>query len=244
MAIFLAVCAGLGLSAACGLRVFLPLFMAAIAVRAEFLDVGPHFAWLGSNASIVLFGTATVVEVVGFLVPWVDHVLDLLAAPLAAAAGAVLMTSQLGTLTVAGAEGSEPLLHPAIAWSLGIIAGATTASGVEAASIAGRLSSSVLTIGWLNPIYGMIETVFSFAMTLMALIVPILAGILVLLFLPLLLVAVWRILVWRRKQRQAHDEKLRQARERIAYAMSHHSERMGTDRAGGAAPHGGPGSPA
>jgi len=244
MSIFLALCAGLGLSAACGLRVFLPLFMAAVAVRAEFVDVGPQFHWLGSNASIVLFGTATVVEVVGFLVPWVDHVLDLLAAPLAAVAGALLMTSQLCTLTVAGGEGAEPLLHPAFAWSLGIIAGATTASGVEAASIAGRVSSSVLTIGWLNPIYGMIETVFAFAMTLMALIVPIVAGILVLLFLPILLLAVWRILAWRRKQRQAHEEKLKLARERIAYAMSHHSERMGTDRAGGSAPHGGPGAPA
>ena len=244
MAIFLAVCAGLGLSAACGLRVFLPLFVAAIAVRAEFLDVGPQFEWLGTNAAIVIFGTATVIEVVGFLVPWVDHVLDLLAAPLAAIAGAVLMCSQLGTLTVAGGEGAEPLLHPAFAWSLGIIAGATTASGVEAASIAGRVSSSVLTIGWLNPIYGMIETVLAFAMSLLALIVPIIAGIIVLLFLPLLLVAVWRILVWRRRQRQAHEEKLRRARERIAYAMSHHSERMGADRAGGSTPHGGPGTPA
>lgn len=244
MAIFLAVCAGLGLSAACGLRVFLPLFVAAIAARAEFLHVGPQFDWLGTNAAIVIFGTATVVEVVGFLVPWVDHVLDLLAAPLSAVAGAVLMTSQLGVLTVPGAEGADPLLHPAFAWTLGIIAGATTASGVEAASIAGRVSSSVLTIGWLNPIYGMIETVLAFGMSLLALIVPVVAGILVLLFLPLLLVAVWRILVWRRKQRQAHEEKLRQARERIAYAMSHHSERMGADRPGGAAPHGGPGSPA
>ena len=251
MAIFQALCAGLGLSAACGLRVFLPLFVAAIATRAGALLVGPEFTWLGSNAAIVLFGTATVVEIVGFLVPWVDHVLDLLAAPLAAVAGAILMTSQLVSLAPAG-EGAEamPLLHPAVAWSLGIIVGASAASGVEAASIAGRLSSSVLTIGWLNPIYGMFETGLALVFSLITIWLPLLAGIVVLMFLPLLLLAVWRILAWRSKQRRAHEEKLRQARERIAQAMSHHSDRMAdrlaTDRVGGASaghsPDGSPGA--
>jgi len=239
MATFMALCAGLGLAAACGLRVFLPLFVAAIAVRAGFLDVGDQFEWMGSNSSIVLFGTATVVEVAGFMIPWVDHVLDLVAAPLSAIAGAVLMTSQLLNMQVAGPTGAEgatePLLHPAVAWSLGIIVGATTASGVEAASIAGRLSSSVLTIGWLNPIYGMVETAMSLFVTLLSLLVPIIAGVLVMLLLPALLIAVWRILAWRSRQRKMHEEKLRKARERIAYAMSHHMERTG------AVPHGGPG---
>jgi hypothetical protein len=183
MTIFLALCAGLGLSAACGLRVFLPLFVAAVAVRAGGLSVGTQFDWLGSNASIVVFGTATAVEIVGFMIPWVDHVLDLLAAPLAAVAGSVLMCSQLLTLSVTSVDGStvEPLLNPAVSWSLGIIVGAATASGVEAASIAGRLSSSVLTIGWLNPIYGMIETALSFIVTLGAIWIPIIVGGLVLL---------------------------------------------------------------
>jgi hypothetical protein len=228
MTTFLAVCAGLGLAAACGLRVFLPLFIVAIGVKAEMISVGSSFEWLGSSAALVLLGTATVVEVVGFMVPWVDHVLDLIAAPMAAAAGAVLMTSQLVAGTVTGADGVvEPLIPPAVAWSLGIIVGATTASGVEAASIAGRVSSSVLTIGWLNPIYGLVETVLSFTLTILTLVVPVLAGLLVLMFLPVLLVAVWRVLAWRRKQRLAHEEKLRVARERIALAMSHHAARAG-----------------
>lgn len=246
MAIFQALCAGLGLSAACGLRVFLPLFVAAVATRAGFLSVGPQFEWLGSTPAVVLFGTATVVEVVGFLVPWVDHALDLLAAPLAAVAGALLMTSQM-VMLVPGADGAAatPLIHPAVAWSLGIIVGATAASGVEAASIAGRLSSSVLTIGWLNPIYGMVETGLALLVTIVTIWLPILAGMVVLLLLPILLLAVWRILAWRSKQRRAHEEKLRHARERIAQAMSHHAERMAAGHVGpsaaGHAPEAGPG---
>jgi len=235
MQIFMALCAGLGLSAACGLRVFLPLFVASIAVRADMLMVGPSFEWLGATPAIVLFGTATVVEIVGFLVPWVDHALDLLAAPLAAIAGAVLMTSQLDIMIpgdVSSALQATPLLHPAVAWSLGIIVGAMTASGVEAASIAGRVSSSVLTIGWLNPIYGMAETVLAMIVTLLAVWVPILAGGMVLLLLPIVLFAVWRILAWRSKQRRAHEQKLQQARERIASSISHHADRMGAAAGG------------
>jgi hypothetical protein len=230
MAVFIAVCAGLGLAAACGLRVFLPLFVASIGVKMGLLSVGGPFGWLGSNAAVVLFGTATVVEVVGFMVPWVDHVLDLLAAPLAAVAGAVLMTSQLlvGSEVIGpdGVAAQSELLPPAVAWSLGIIAGSVAASGVEAASIAGRLSSSVLTIGWLNPIYGMVETVLAFVITVITLLVPVITGVLVMLFLPILLIAVWRIMAWRSKQRRAHEEKLKLARERIALAMSQHASRM------------------
>ena len=59
----MAVCAGLGLAAACGLRVFLPLFIASIGIKMGLLSVGGPFEWLGSNAAVVLFGTATVVEV-------------------------------------------------------------------------------------------------------------------------------------------------------------------------------------
>jgi hypothetical protein len=106
---------------------------------------------------------------------------------------------------------------------------------VEAASIAGRLSSSVLTIGWLNPIYGMIETALAFIVTLGAIWIPIIVGGIVLLMLPVVLFAIWRIFAWRSKQRRAHEEKLRHARERIAYSISHHNERIA------GAPHDGPG---
>lgn len=238
MEIFTALCAGLGMAAACGLRVFLPLFVAAIAVRMGGVQVGPSFQWMGSNASIALFGIAAVVEIVGFLIPWVDHALDLLAVPLAAVAGAIMMTGQLQVAGPVLDGAAAPLLHPGLAWSLGIVVGAGAASGVEAASIAGRLSSSVLTIGWLNPIYGMVETALALVVTLAAVWVPVLVGGTVMLLVPVLLFALWRILAWRRQQRRAHEEKLRVARERIAYAMSHHAARM-NERAG-AATAGGP----
>jgi len=46
------------------------------------------------------------------------------------------------------------------------------------------------------------------------------------------LFAVWRILAWRRKHRKAHEQKLQQARERIATSISHHADRMGAASGG------------
>jgi hypothetical protein len=215
--IVLAACTGLGLAAACGLRVFLPLFIVSIASRAGWVDPPHGFVWIGETPALVVFGVASVVEVCGFMFPWVDHALDVVAVPLSAAAGALLMCMQL--LTVAG--GDDPLIHPAVAWSCGIIVGVATASGVEAASIAGRLSSSVLTIGWLNPIYAALESALSVLLVIIAIMVPILAGLLILAMLPLVALAVWRIVAWRRKVRRAQSMKMELARQRIATAMAH-----------------------
>jgi sensor domain CHASE-containing protein len=74
--------------------------------------------------------------------------------------------------------------------------------------------------------------VLAMIVTLLAVWVPVLAGGMVLLLLPIVLFAVWRILAWRRKQRRAHEQKLQQARERIASSISHHADRMGAAAGG------------
>ena len=124
----------------------------------------------------------------------------------------------------------QPLMHPAIAWSVGIAAGVLVASGVEAASIFGRLTSSVLTIGWLNPIYGLAESVLATGVAVLTLLVPELVGIVVILFVPMILLAAWRFWVWRRRQQRMREDKMRQVRERIANASRAHEHRTARDR--------------
>jgi hypothetical protein len=241
MLVFKAVCAGLGLAAACGLRVFLPLFAVSVAMKWGFMSgsspyvASPAFEWMGSNAAVAIFCIAAIIESFGYLFRWVDLILDLLAAPLAAFAGALLMTSQLTALVDASASGDaartlQPLMHPAIAWSVGIAAGVLVASGVEAASIFGRLTSSVLTIGWLNPIYGLAESVLATGVAVLTLLVPELVGIVVILFVPMILLAAWRFWVWRRRQQRMREDKMRQVRERIANASRAHEHRTARDR--------------
>ena len=50
---------GIGLGAACGFRIFVPLLVAAIAIRGGFLTVTPEFAWLGGTAALVTLSVAT-----------------------------------------------------------------------------------------------------------------------------------------------------------------------------------------
>ena len=83
MELLLSICLGLGLSAACGFRVFVPMLVMSIAANAGHLHLLPAFAWIGSPAAIVAFGVATAIEVGGYYIPWVDHLLDTAATPAA-----------------------------------------------------------------------------------------------------------------------------------------------------------------
>jgi hypothetical protein len=72
----LALCIGVGLAAACGFRIFVPLLAMAVAARADWLSLGEGFAWIGSTPAIAAFAIATLVEILGYCIPWVDNALD------------------------------------------------------------------------------------------------------------------------------------------------------------------------
>ena len=78
---------GIGLSAACGFRVFVPLLIMSIAARSGFLHLSPGFEWIGTDAAMIAFGIATLLEIGGYFIPWVDNLLDTIATPAAVLAG-------------------------------------------------------------------------------------------------------------------------------------------------------------
>ncbi|MDE2713763.1 MAG: DUF4126 domain-containing protein, partial [Verrucomicrobiota bacterium] len=61
--IILSVMAGVGLSAACGFRIFIPPLIIAIAAKAGHVSLGTEFAWMSSDVALVAFGLAAVLEV-------------------------------------------------------------------------------------------------------------------------------------------------------------------------------------
>jgi hypothetical protein len=134
------VIAGIGLAAACGFRVFVPLFVAAVAVRADLLEVSDGFGWIGSVPALVSFGAATLLEVGGYYVPGVDHFLDAIATPAAVVAGTLL-----GAAFIADFD-------PWLRWSLALIAGGGLAGLVQATTVAARFSSAAATAGLANPV--------------------------------------------------------------------------------------------
>ena len=68
-------------------------------------------------------------------------------------------------------------MHPMLQWSTAIIAGGGAAAVVQSATVLARATSTVTTAGFGNFIVATFELVMSFVMAILAVLVPILAGI-------------------------------------------------------------------
>ena len=166
---------GVGLSAACGFRVFVPLLIAGLAERFGGLAVVHGFSWIGSTPALIAFGVATGIEVVGYYVPWLDNLLDGLAAPTAVAAGILLTAS---TLVETG---------PFLRWTLAVLAGGGTAAVFQGLTTVARQVSSISTGGLGNPVLATFEGGGSALLAVLAVTLPILALVLVVVLLFLVL---------------------------------------------------------
>jgi hypothetical protein len=167
MDILLAIFMGIALSAACGFRVFVPLFVAAIGVRTGDIQVIESFAWIGSDAALVLLGVATTAEVLGYYVPWVDNALDTIATPAAIVAGTLVTASFIVDM------------NPMFRWSIALIAGGGVAGTIQMATVGVRALSTAATGGLGNPIVSTVETATSTVLAILAIVVPILAIVLI-----------------------------------------------------------------
>lgn len=181
MELMIALLVGIGLAAAAGLRIFLPLFGLALGSWLNYIPVQGDMAWLATPAAVVALGAATILEIGGYYFPLVDHLLDTIAAPGAIIAG-TLMTASL----ITGID--QPMLQ----WSLALIAGGGTAGIVQAGSMLARATSTATTGGLGNPVVATGEWLGSLALTLMAILAPIL------IVLALAGLAIW---AWRRRIR-------------------------------------------
>lgn len=162
--LFLGLCVGISLSAACGFRVFTPLLVVSIAVHFFGATVNPNFQWIGSWLALVILGTATFVEILSYYIPWVDNVLDAINTPLALAAGAVVMSGML------------PDLHPGLRWSIALIVGTGAAGITQAATAIIRGTSTATTGGVGNSMISSSENVGAASLAVMAFVVPIVAS--------------------------------------------------------------------
>lgn len=153
---------GIGLSAACGFRIFVPLLAASIAARSGHVTLSSQFQWLGSDAALIAFGAATLIEIGAYYIPWVDNLLDTVASPMAVAAGTIL--------TASFALDLDPFLR----WTLAIIAGGGTAGLVQSLTVSTRALSSAGSLGLANPLVATAELGGSILTSVLALVLPVL----------------------------------------------------------------------
>jgi hypothetical protein len=178
---------GLALSTAAGLRVFIPLLVTSLASRSGYLALTPSMSWIASDAALVAFVTAAIMEVGAYYVPWLDNVADAIATPAAITAGIIEMAAV------------TPDLPPLLRWTVAVIAGGGVAGFAQLATTLLRFKSSTLTAGTGNPIVATAELVGSLAIAVLALLAPLVAAV----FVMILLVVVARRVIRRRRRRRA-----------------------------------------
>lgn len=161
-----AIALGIGLSASCGFRVFVPLLVASVAARSGIIPLQESFVWLGSWPAIICFGVATIVEIMAYYIPFVDNLLDTITTPLAIGAGSLLMTSVL------------PIDSEMMKWVTGIIIGGGAAATIQGGSVIARLGSSKLTAGLGNPVVATGEHAAAFGTSILALVMPVIVALL------------------------------------------------------------------
>lgn len=182
--LFTSLVLGLGLSAACGFRIFIPLLIMSAAAKADYLNLASGFEWLESTPALIVLASATVLEIGAYYVPFIDNLLDGLAAPTAVVAGTLATATQIGDM------------NPVMTWSLAAIVGGGSAGVVQGLTTAVRSVSSFATAGFGNPLVSTAEAGASVLMSVLMLIVPLFT---VMALLVLMFFAAKKVLAWRRQ---------------------------------------------
>jgi hypothetical protein len=162
----LSLCLGVGLAAACGFRVFVPLLVTSIAAHGGQLTLAGGFDWIGSKPALVVFAAATLIEILAYYVPWVDNALDVIAGPAAVVAGIVITASVVSDV--------DPMLR----WTLAVIAGGGAAAATQGATTLLRHVSSWATAGIGNHLVSTGEAVGAVTLSAMSILAPLVAAVL------------------------------------------------------------------
>jgi Domain of unknown function (DUF4126) len=186
---FVSIALGVGLAAATGFRIFLPLLIAGLAARAGWLPLNEGFLWLQSTAALATLGSAAVFETLAYYIPGVDHLLDVIAGPAAVVAGVIASASVMTNIS------------PGIMWPLAIIAGGSVAGLTKTGSALIRAKTGVATAGLGNPVVSTAETAGATLLSILAILVPLICALLVVALLYWSLRRIARFFQSRSKQR-------------------------------------------
>ena len=173
-----------GVSAAAGLNAYLPLLIVGLLARyTDLITLNSPWNALESPWVLGVLVILLIIEMTVDKIAIADSVNDILQTVVRPAAGAILFAAS-GNL-IANTS-------PVLAMALGIVA----AGSIHAVKATARPLVTATTGGLGNPVISVIEDVASIALTLLAILVPILTVV-------LLLIAVWLVLRWVRRRRAA-----------------------------------------
>ena len=162
---------GIGLAAATGFRVFLPMLIVSAGAYTGHLPLAESFSWLGTSSALIMLGVATIVEILAYYIPGLDNLLDALATPAALVAGTIVSAAVMTDVP------------PMVKWTAAVIAGGGIAGITQGAIAMLRANSTVWTGGLGNFIIATAELAGALVVSFLALVAPVAALALVILFL-------------------------------------------------------------
>lgn len=179
--------AAFGLASSAGLNAYIPLLLVALAARFPLDDpllaLSEPYNLLGSWWSIALLTLLLAIEMTVDKIPAVDSINDAIQTFIRPAAGALLFAANGQVITD---------IHPMLAITAGIL----LAGGVHTTKVAFRPLVTASTAGTGNWFVSLVEDVVAFFVSLMALLLPLLAGVLAIFGLG------WLLRAYRRRRQQ------------------------------------------
>jgi hypothetical protein len=157
-----------GLSTSIGLRPFLTLALASIAMHFGYLHTSHAFAFLGSGGATWLLAGLAVLEFAADKIPIVDHALHVLHFATKPIAAALLVGTAVST--------SGTGIDPASGLVMGL--GALNALGIHTGVAAVRGASTALTFGAANPLVSLAEDVVAVFAAILSILLPIAGAVL------------------------------------------------------------------
>jgi len=160
---YLGILIGIGLSAACGFRIFIPLLIMSISSATGHIELSESMGWISSYPAIIALSVASILEILAYLIPFVDNLLDIIAGPVAVLAGTIATASFITDMS------------PFVKWSIAIIAGGGVAASVHSATTLARASSTAVTAGIGNIIVSIGEIFGAVFLSVLAILFPVIA---------------------------------------------------------------------
>ncbi len=188
MDIFTSILSGFGLAAPAGLNAWLPLLITGLAGRFHLfnLTLQKPYDLLTQTWVLIVLSVLLLIEIFADKIPAIDTVNDIIHTFIRPVAGGILFAAH------SGAVGG---LDPVPSFILGLL----SAGGVHVVKATSRPVITATTGGLGNPIISLLEDILSGTTAVLALAAPLVAAIIMIVFLAIVLYIVYR---WRARRRR------------------------------------------
>lgn len=168
----LEILAGTGLAVAAGLNAYIPLLVLGLAGRfLDFVVLPSGWTWLENEWVLVILGVLLVIEIVADKVPVVDSVNDWIQTLVRPAAGGIAFGTGSATQTAVISDPAS--FFSSNAW-VPVAVGVGLALATHLVKMAARPALNAVTVGAAAPIVSAAEDASSVALSLFALLIPVL----------------------------------------------------------------------